>query len=51
MTDRNATKDALKSLKRQLRDRTGEHRLFKLVEVAEPEKKEDPKEDEEEKER
>jgi hypothetical protein len=44
MSDRNPTKDALKSLKRQLRDRTGEHRLFKLIEV----KKEEPKEEEEE---
>lgn len=47
MPDKEITKEALKSLRKELRDRSGKTKIFKLVEVADPEKKdEDEKEDE-----
>jgi hypothetical protein len=49
MSELNPTKDALKSLKKQLRDRTGEQKIFRLVvSVKEDEEKDKPEEEAEE---
>jgi hypothetical protein len=47
MSERSPTSDALKSLKKQLRDRTGEQKIFRLVvSVKEDEEKKDKPEEE-----
>jgi hypothetical protein len=45
--DKEITREALKSLRKELRDRTGKNKIFKLVEVKSEQPKEEEEKDEE----